>query len=157
MDPTLAGFQTFITTVMGISSGNLSPTNPVIAFVYNLAINMVNLAIDHLPNADPTQPTMYAVAVYNYAGDALIQLAQDATPSFTPPLSYFVELRQMYGLNSVPTGMISSSGDQGTNSSYVVPDFAQTLQLMDLQQMKTPYGRMYLSIAQNYGTLWGLS
>jgi hypothetical protein len=157
MDPTLAGFQTFITNVMGISSGNLSPTNPVIAFVYNLAVNMVNPAIDHLPNSDPTQPTMYAVAVYNYAGDALIQLAQDTAPSFTPPVSYFVGLRQSYGLNSLPTGMVSSTGDQGTNSSYVVPDFAATLQIMDLQQMKTPYGRMYLSIAQNYGSLWGLS
>jgi len=152
MNPTLAGFILFIQNVMGITTTNLSPTAPVIAFAYNLAYNTVNAALAGVPNNDPTQPTIYATAIYNLAGDYLINFAQD-----TPPATYFADLRTGFGLNSFTAGVISSTSDESTSESMTTPKAFDELTIGNLQNLKTPYGRMYLSIAQSYGTLWGLS
>lgn len=157
MNPTLAGFQNFIVTVMGIDSSKLSLSNPVVAMVYNLAVNTVNLALVAIPNADTSQPTIYATAVYNLAGDLLINLAQDSPPSFAPPLSYFNQLRTNFGCNSFVGGVLNSTSDEGTSEGMTVPDFAAGLTVGQLNNLKTPYGRVYLAIAGSYGSLWGLS
>ncbi len=157
MNPTLAGFQWFLVNIMGISSANLSPTAPVVAFVYNMAINTVNTALQAAPNNDPSQPNLYATAVYNFAGDALVQFAQDAAPSYTVPYSYFVGLRKAFGCDSFVGGVINSTSDEGTSQSMVVPPQLENLTIANLQQAKTPWGRAYLSIAGDYGTLWGIS
>lgn len=153
MDPSLAGFILFIQNVMGISVTYLPTTSPIIAFVYNLAINIVNPALQQLPNADPTQSTMYAAAVYNLAGDQLINLAQDQAGQ-----TYFATLRTNFGCNSFVPGVVNSTSDEGTSSSMTVPDSLNQLTVSDLQRLKTPYGRMYLMIAQSYGpSVWGLT
>ena len=38
-----------------------------------------------------------------------------------------------------------------------VPKAFDELTIGNLQNLKTPWGRVYLGIAQSYGTLWGLS
>jgi len=38
-----------------------------------------------------------------------------------------------------------------------VPDFFKDLSLADLQMLQDPWGRRYLMIAQQFGSLWGLS
>ena len=152
MNPTIAGFQWFIANIMGITSAQLPTTAGVIAFAYNMAYNTVNPALACMPNANTSEPTMYATAVYNLAADLLINFAQD-----TPPSTYFKDLRASFGCNSFVGGVISSTGDEGTNQSMTVPEFANTLTISQLQNLKTPYGRIYLGIAQAYGPLWGLS
>ena len=156
MGPTLAGFQWFVTNIMGITSGQLSPTAPVIAFVYNLALNTVNTALQAVGNANPSEPTIYATAVYNFAADALVQFAQDPTPSVNPP-SYFVGLRQSFGINSFVGGVVNSTSDQGTSQGMTVSPQLENLTIADLQKAKTIWGRTYLGIAGDYGTLWGMN
>ena len=155
MDPTIAGFQWFITNIMGITSAQLPSTASVIAFAYNLAYNTVNPALACMPNANTAEPTIYATAVYNLAADMLINFAPDSAGP--PPSTYFADLRKSFGCNSFVGGVINSTSDEGTSQGMVVPDFAQTLTVAQVQNLKTPYGRMYLGIAAGYGPLWGLS
>lgn len=155
MNPTLAGFLAFISGVMGISTAQLPSNAPIIPFVYNLAVNTVNPALALMSNADTTQPTLYATAIYNLAGDLLIQLAPDQTGP--PPSTYFAGLRTNFGCNSFVGGVINSTSDNSTSEGMELPEFVKGLTIGQLQNLKTPYGRAYLAIAQGYGTLWGLS
>lgn len=154
MDPTLAGFQAFITSVMGIPPSALPLTAPVVAFSFNLAMNLVNTALTCMPNFDPTQPTIYATAVYNLAGDTLVNVAPDQPAPAEP---YFAPLRASFGINSFTAGVITSTSDQATSEGMEVPDFVKGLTIANLQNLKTPWGRQYLAIAQSYGSLWGLT
>lgn len=152
MDPTLAGYVYFLFNIAGIPTAALSSTAPIIAFSFNYAMDKTYKLLACLPNYDPSQPTLYAQAIYNLATDNLINFAPD-----TPPSTYFADLRKNMGLNSFIAGVISSSSDQGTSQSLDIPNFFKTLTLSDLQLMKTPFGRQYLAIAQSTGPLWGLT
>ena len=150
--PSLTGYLTFIRDVMGISTAALPDANTAIAMTYNLSVNLVNPALQSVPNADSTQPSVYAVAVYNLGGDFLVNFAQDTAPSM-----YFTTLRTQLGLNSFTAGVINSSSDEGTSQSMSTPKAFDELTISDLQRLKTPWGRTYLGIAQAYGSLWGLT
>jgi hypothetical protein len=152
MNPTLAGFTTFIASIMGISSSMLSPTDPAIALSYTLALETVNAALQAVPAISPSQPSIYTWAVYNLAGDTLINYASDV-----PPSTFFADMRTKLGINSFVGGIINSTGDQGTSEGMMIPDAFKGLTIGDLQNLKTPWGRAYLAIAQKYGQLWGLS
>ena len=149
--PTLAGFQDFIQNVMGINTTVLPTTNPVIAMAFAVALEIVNRLICQV------SPLMYALAVYNLAGDNLLNYAQDqpgapAVPgSGDPGLPFFAYTRKTLDLNGFISGVIQSSSDQGTGNSMVVQEAAKNFTLADLQNLKTPYGRQYLAIAQRYG------
>lgn len=143
--PTLAGFQDFITNVMQIGAGVLPPSSPIIATSFDLAVEVVNLSLARLP-------TVYVQAVYNFAADFLVNFAPDQTGSV-----YFAELRTKLGINSFVGGVIQSTSDEGTSESMVVPKAAELFTMMNLQQLKTPWGRYYMSLAQSYGYLVGLS
>ena len=152
MDPTLAGFMAFITGVMGINTTVLPANSAIIPYVYNMALNTVNVALAGVPNVDPTQPSIYAVAVYNLAGDYLVNFAPDQSAQ-----TYFADLRKSFGVNSFVSVVINSTSDEGTSESMTVPKAFDELTIGNLQNLKTPWGRVYLGIAQSYGTLWGLS
>lgn len=152
MDASLGGFQTFITTVMGVPVANLPLTAPIIPFCFNYATNAVNPALNTIPNFDVSQPTTYATAIYYLAADLLINFATDTSPS-----TYFSDLRKSFGCNTFVGGVITSSGDGTTSQSMQVAEFVSNLNIGDLQNMKTPYGRQYLAIAQSVGTLWGMT
>ena len=153
MDPTLPGFTDFITNVMGITTGQLDPASPTIPLAFNVAMNLVNVAIQGLTNANLALPSLYAYAVYNLAGDRLVNLAQDIAPS-----TFFADLRKSLGLTSFVSGIIQSTSDEGTSESMLVPDAFKNLTIGDLQLLRTPWGRNYLAIAQDYGSsVWGLS
>ncbi len=143
--PTLAGFQAFIVNNMGISNAVLPPTAPVIQTALTVAIDVVNLTLNAIPD-------VYTLAVYNRAGDNLINYAPDAAPS-----TYFADLRANYKISGFTAGVVSSTSDEGTSVSIDNPDFMKGLTMSDLQNLKTPYGRQYLAFAQRYGTLWGLT
>ncbi len=65
--------------------------------------------------------------------------------------TFFSDQRKAYGLLSFPVGAISSSSDEATSQSVVVPEFFKTLTLSGMDLMRTPWGREYLDYAQTYG------
>jgi len=144
--PTLAGFIAFIQNVMGISSIYLPTTSPVIQMALTIALDIVNVQLQ------TASPDIYTLAVYNLAGDNLINFAPDQAGQ-----TYFQDLRTSFHISDFVAGVVQSSGDEGTSTSLTVPEALSHLTLSDLQNLKTPYGRQYLAFAQRYGQLWGLT
>jgi hypothetical protein len=152
--PTLEGFQDFVTNVMGINPLYLPNNSPSIGWAFSVALMIVNpaLAVVATPSMAPVQTSIYEQAVYNLAGDNLINYAQDQ-----PGRTYFADLRKAYGLNAFAAGVVTSASDSGTSDSLAVPEALQALTLSQLQNVKTPWGRQYLAYAQTYGTMWGVA
>jgi hypothetical protein len=161
--PTLAGFLSFIRNVMGISTTVLPDASSVITMAFNVAIAIVNINLQIIPVGPQPGDTIYSLAVYNLAGSNLLNYAQDlpgaavVPGSGDPGLPYFEYTRQKYNINGFVSGVVQSSSDEGTSVSMVVQEAAQTFTLQDLQQLKDPYGRRFLSFAQQAGTLWGIN
>jgi hypothetical protein len=138
--------------VTGLIYGRALPTQnttaaAVIQLSYALAIDTVNIFLDM------ASPQWYVLAVYNFAADRLVNYANDLTGQ-----TYFTTLRNTLNLNTLSAGVVQSTSDNGTSVSFLNPDQLKNLMLSDLQQLKTPWGRQYLQIAQKWGTtLWGLT
>jgi hypothetical protein len=144
--PTLAGFMTFIQNNMNISATALPPTSEWIGWAYDYAQEVVS------PTLGCVSSLIYALALYNLAGDFLVNYAPDS-----PGQCVFANLRSTYKIGSFVPGVVQSTSDNGTSTSLLVPDFMKELMLADLQELKTPWGRAYLAFAQKYGTLWGIT
>lgn len=152
--PTPSGFLEFIRNQMGVPTAALPDNSIYITWSYDEAIETVNR------NIQRAAPIMYLRAVYNLAASLLINSAQDVVqdpPLPTGTLGYFATIRQALGLNSLLAGLVSSASDEGSSGSLATPDFIKNLSLSELALIKDPYGRAYLSIAQKYGTVWGLN
>lgn len=145
-NPNLTDFLTFIRVNMGITTAQLPDASPVITDAFNFAQSWV------LSNIQQCDANLYNLAFYNLGGDYILNWAPDQTG-----LTFFADARKAYGLNSFQAGVIQSSSDESTSESMVVQDAAKNFTIADLQQLKTPYGRWYLMIAQQYGGIWGLS
>lgn len=149
--PTVAGFLTFIRNTMGISTTVLPDGSDVIATAFQVAVEIVSVLLN------VASPIMYTLAVYNLAGDNLINYAQDlpgaavVPGSGDPGLPFFAWTRKQWDVNGFVSGVISGAHDETTGSTLVVQDAAKNFTLSDLQNLKTPYGRQYLAIAQRYG------
>ena len=143
---TQVGFLEFIRSTMQISSVFLPDNSPVIEQSYAIAIDTVSLIIQQASG------NIYDIAVYNLAGDLLINYAEDQ-----PTYTFFEDLRTKYGCNGFTSGVVSSSSDASTSQSLAVPTPLNDLTISDLQRLKTKYGRTYLEIAQRYSMSWGLS
>lgn len=159
-EPTLAGFISFIRNVMQISADNLPDNAAVISYALSFALARVNPALNgagYAPGVVGTQPvSWYTTAVYNLGGDGIINYAPD--PVAPGDTSYFTDLRTKMNIGAFVSGVISSAGDEGTNESMVTSKAFENLTMFDLQNLKTPYGRQYLAIAQMYGpSIVGLS
>jgi hypothetical protein len=144
--PSEAGFLDFIRNYAGISTGVLPDDSTYITFAYDVASTTVNEEIGKIPGLD------YALATYNLGIDVLINYALDVSGS-----TYFSSLRSKFDTSSFTAGVMTGAGDAGTAGSIAVSDALQQLTLSDLQNLKTPWGRAYLAIAQKYGTPWGIS
>lgn len=138
----LAGYIAFIRSTMGVTVEQLPDDSPDIVLTYNAALEWVNL--DILAYA----PSMYTICVYNLAGSFLVNWSG---------ADVFVKYREGANLNNLYAGVISSSSDESTSQTRLVPDFFKTLSMADLQMLRDPYGRAYLAIAQQFGSLWGLT
>lgn len=165
--PTLAGFLQFVRTMMNIRPTVLPDNSPFLSMSLAVALGIVNpaLRVAPVPQSDgaqvPLNPltttipvhTMYDLAVYNLAADNLINYAQDQNGQ-----CYFTDLRKELNINGFVSGIVQSASDESTSVSLVVMEAAKEFTLMNLQQLKTPWGRAYLGIAQSYGpTTWGLT
>jgi hypothetical protein len=151
--PTLAGFTTFVGTYMNIPTSVL-PTNSVfLSDAFEAALHTVNSAINCV------DPWTFTKAVYNLGGDIIINTAIDPTPLvvYQNDLPYFQYFRKQFNIDGFVSGVITSASDEGTSEGMVVSDAFSNMGISDLQNLKTPYGRAYLAIAQKYGSVWGIS
>jgi hypothetical protein len=149
-DPTFAGFQWFVANYMLVPTESI-PDDTWLQVAYDQAVNLTYIAIASVPS-QITSPSIYAMAVYNLAAALLVEFAQD-----TPPSTYWSDLRSKLGINSFQFGLITSAADQGTAESMYIPEVIKGMTLLDLQLAKSPWGRMYLMIAGQWGTIWGLT
>ena len=140
--PDLAGFILFVRNTMGVSADVLPDDDPSISNAYALSIAWVNHDIACI------SAILYTQAVYNLAASFLLNFG---------PESVFGQKREELGLINFTAGVISASADESTSQTRAVSDALKNLSLADLQQLKDPWGRWYLAIAQQYGDLWGLS
>lgn len=160
--PTLAGFQAFIYDIMKVPPKALPSTSPFIKYAFANALAIVNPALRKvcIPQKDAAGVslntggwTIYAEAVYNLSADLLINYAPDQ-----PGFSYFTKLRRKLNITGFVSGIVQASSDESTSVSLVVQEAAKAFTLKDVQNLKTPYGRAYLGLAQSYGpTTWGLT
>ena len=156
--PTLSGFQWFLLNVAHFNANVLPPTSPTVAWALSFAVQIVNPALRAAsgcgpPIAGTPETSVYVTAVYNLATDLVVQFVQDQQG-----FSFFAKLRKKLNVNSFVSGVISAASDESTSQTMVVQEAAKNFTLQDLQNLKTPWGRMYLSLAQAYGpTLWGLT
>lgn len=141
-----AGFLSFVRGVMGITTTQLPDNSSAISDAYAVSIDTVNLYIGAIST------TFYNLAVYNLGGDYLLNWAPDQTGQ-----TFFADYRKANNMNGFTAGVVASSADEGTSNALLVPDAFKGLTISDLQELKTPYGRAYLGIAQKWGTNWGLS
>lgn len=146
MQPSLTGFQLFITNIMGINSTVLPSDSHVIAWCYEQALSTVSLLLLY------GGCNIYSQAVYNLAGDFLINSAHDQ-----PDQTFFTDLRSAFNINSFIAGVIETASDNSTSMNETIPQQFNNFTIADLQNLKTPYGRQYLAIAQKAGGLWGVS
>ena len=145
--PTLAGFGAFVTNVMQIQAPDLPVDDPVINVAFCAAKDTASLWLARASSA------LYTQAVYNLAGDLLINFAVDQ-----PGRTYFIELREALKINVWVPGVVGSSANASTSESLVTQEFMKNYTMSNLQNLKTEYGRRYLAMAQRYGSnLWGLT
>ena len=142
MTISLSGFIGFVRTDMGIDATQVPDNSPSISLAYGGAVEWVNQDIEMV------MPQFYAVAVYNLAASFLVNYGTE---------SVFAETRDKLKLNDFTAGVITGASDNATSAQRLVPDFFKDLSLADLQMLKDPWGRRYLMIAQQFGSLWGLS
>ncbi len=137
-----SGFIEFVRTDMGITADQVPDDSASLSMAYNAALQWVNDGIAAV------MPDLYGIAVYNLAASFLVNYGTESVLS---------TLRQTLGLNNIRVGVIDSASDNATSASRLVPDFFKNLSLADLQMLGDPWGRRYLMIAQQFGSLWGLS
>ena len=163
--PTLADFLAFAVgpnSTMQIPPIALPANSPWPGIALGIALSLVNQALQNMPipqtDAANVQLntggfTIYSQAVYYLAADTLLNITPDVQGQ-----NYFKEIREKLNLNGFTSGVVQSAGDDTSNVSIVVQDAAKAFTLANIQQLKTPYGRMYLQLAQSYGNAtWGIS
>lgn len=152
VEPTFAGFQDFVTDIMGIDPLYLPANSPATEWAYANALMIVNPSLALVGVKTPIETTLYIEAVYNLGGDNLINYAPDQ-----PGRTYFADLRRSMNINSFASGVVQSASDSTTSDTLSVPPALTNLTISQLQNLKTPWGRRYLAIAQTYGTMWGVA
>lgn len=84
--------------------------------------------------------------------------AATVLPGAAATEQFWALARKQLKITSFTPGVVSSASDAGTSVGLQTFDFFRGLTLMDLQLLKTSYGRAYLAIAQQYGpTAWGVT
>lgn len=140
--PTLAGYVEFLRDYAQINTTYLPDGSPYIDYSYKVAVKTCSETMGTI------DAFLYTSAVYNLATDVLYTIAKDQ-----PDQTYFASYQKKYQIHTLVPGVVKSASDESTSSSLVVPMFFDRLTMGQLQNLKTPYGRMYLSIVQDLGSL----
>ncbi len=154
--PTEAGFQSWVYGVMGVPAIYLPSDSPVFDYAYNTAVAIANPMFQCVPGP------IYLQMVYNLGGHLLATWAPDVSGLVyitveNVQYGFFQYLRKSNNMLGFTTGIVSSSSDEGTSASMVVPQQANNLTVGQLQLTTTVWGRTYLGYAQSFGTNWGVS
>jgi hypothetical protein len=149
--PTLPGYRRWIYTIMDVPEIVLPDNSPYIELSYEMSHEIVHLWLDI------ASPLLYTQAVYNLGGDFLVNIAQDNSNLPPPDNTYWTDLRQQMQINNFVPGLINATNDEDTSAALLTPLGLQNLTLLDLQTLKTPWGRVYMGIAQSIGSMWGAS
>lgn len=164
LGPGAWSFVSFIRDSMGIPVEALPVDSDWIPAVYNMSLDIVNINLAFAPQiGNPIYSSQYALAVYNLGGDRLIALTPDVVPPYNypgviPPVPYFQYLRDQFKIDTFVTGVVTYTSDVSTATSLQVSDWMKNLTLADLENLKTPWGRRYMAIAQQYGpTIVGIT
>jgi len=150
--PTLVGFIAWVRAVMGVTTAQLPDSDPAFYYAFTVALELTNVRIL------TASPLIYQLAVYNL-GDNLINWAQDpaGAPVNSEGLACFAALRKQFGCFNFTAGPVSSSGDEGSNVSLEVVEGLKNLLVGQLQNLKTPFGRQYISFTQAGGNDMGIT
>jgi hypothetical protein len=149
--PTLLGYLHWIRTIMQVPEIVLPDNSPYIELSYDLSLEIVNRYIFLASGI------VYTQCVYNLGADYLVQMAQDNPNLPAPYNTYWTDLRASLGVNSFLPGLVDKAADQGTEAGITLLSAMENLTIADLQQLKTPWGRVYLGLAQSVGSMWGLT
>jgi hypothetical protein len=156
--PTLSDFLAFAigpSSTMKIPPINLPTGSPWPGIALGIALSIVNPALQciAIPQYDAANVqlntggfSIYSQCVYYLAADTLLNITPDVQGQ-----EYFAKIRKELNLSGFTSGVVSAAGDDSSNVSIVVQDAAKAFTLKDIANLKTPYGRMYLMLAQSYG------
>lgn len=146
MTVTIDGFKDFLYRVAEIPVEALPIDSMSIpeSLDYAVAVTPSTLTV--------TGNSVYDRAVYLFGTSHLYRWAPDQQG-----LSFFKEARKAWGVRGPVSGLVSSVSDNGTTTSFSVPDWYKEATLSELSLMRDPFGREYLGILQSMGTLWGMS
>lgn len=149
--PNTTDLYTFLTMVAGVPTAVLPSNSPYLAWALSYAEEKTLLVLYAIGQ------DYYCFAVYLLATSFLINWCPD-NPALTPPdNTYFATLRKQWNLTGFVGGTIQSSADESTSESLLAPEFLKGLTLGQLALLKDPYGRQWLSMQQDLGSIWGLS
>lgn len=140
---------------MGIDPVNLPDNSPSITYAFNTALLIVNPALRSVAMpcfAGDPPISLYNQAVYNLAADNLLNWAIDPSGQ-----NYFERTRAELKIANWQAGVVSATTDATTAVTLEIMEAAKGFTMANLQQIKTPYGRQYIAISQDYGEIWGIS
>lgn len=144
--PNVTDLTEFLRTVAGIPVQALPDDSQFITWALSYATELTLKALRQVGS------DYYVFAVYLLATSFLVNWCPDQ-----PGQTFFAGVQKQFGLNSFVAGTIQSSADQATSESLMSPQFLSSLTLQQLQALKDPYGRQWLSMQQSMGNVWGLS
>lgn len=144
--PTLAGFEAYCRSPVGISTAAMPVNDPGFALWFALALEWIPLELQCV------SPTLYTYCVYDWGVSVTLQFQQDQAGQ-----TYFADNRKAFGVYNLVAGTISADADEVTSVSMTVGKSLSNLGLQELQRVKDPYGRNAIATLMSMGTLWGLS
>lgn len=145
--PNATDFYAFLLAQFpGATSTTLPSTLASLAIALDVAVALCNTELACISGQ------LYCIAVYNLATDRLVNYGQDAANS-----SLLKSARARFGIGSYVPGVPDSASDNGTAVGLVTPETLKNLTLGDLQKMKTPWGREYVGMMQDFSPAWGLT
>ena len=120
--PTFAGFQLWVTNVVGIPSTAIPATPPFEQWAYDTAVALVNLQLQGVPGP------LYLQAVYNLATDTLINWCVDVPGVYYPTnnpnqLGWFAYLRKQFNISGFTAGVVQASYDQGSSTNLAAVSY----------------------------------
>ena len=144
--PTLPGFVTFCQNV-GMTTAIIPSDDPGYATAFAFAMEWVPILLRVV------SPTLYTAAVYNWGASNLVQFQQDQAGQ-----TYFADFRKACNEFDFVPGVVSSTADESTSTTLTVGKQLSNMGLIELQQVKNPFGRQALAILGALGpNPWGLS
>jgi hypothetical protein len=144
--PTLAGFEAYCRTPVGIPTSAMPVNDPGFAIWFAIALEWVPLGLNCIGQ------TTYTYTVYNWGVSVLLQFQQDQANQ-----TFFADKRAAFGVYNLVPGAVSATADEATSTTLTLGKAMSNLSLEDLQRVKDPYGRQAIAVLMEFGPLWGLS